>query len=57
MMSLFCQTFAKTIQYKGQAKFKLISVDFQVIEQYVSKELTLERLNEDNELFSPNIKK
>ena len=36
------ETFAKTIQYKGQAKFKLISVDFQVIEQYVSKELTVD---------------
>lgn len=34
-------TFAKSIQYTGQAKFKLISVDFQVIEQYVSKELTV----------------
>ena len=31
--------FAKFIQYKGKTKFKLISVDFQVIEQFVSKAL------------------
>lgn len=31
--------FAKTIEYKNKAKFKLISVDFQVIEQFVSKDL------------------
>ena len=36
----------KSIQYKGKTKFKLISVDFQVIEQYISKELSVS-LNEN----------
>ena len=36
----------KSIQYKGKTKFKLISVDFQVIEQYISKELSV-NLNEN----------
>ena len=31
---------AQSIQYKGKTKFKLIAVDFQVIEQYISKETT-----------------
>lgn len=31
--------FGKTIQYKGKTKFKLISVDYQIIEQFVSKDL------------------
>jgi hypothetical protein len=38
--------YGKYIEYKGKAKFKLISVDFQVIEQFVSKNLTTE-LNKD----------
>ena len=33
--------FAKSINYNGKTNFKLISVDFQVIEQYVSKELSV----------------
>lgn len=37
---------AKFIQYKGKSKFKLISVDFQVIEQYISKELNVKDLAE-----------
>lgn len=31
--------FARTINYENKTKFKLISVDFQVIEQFVSKDL------------------
>ena len=31
--------FAKTINYNGKAKFKLITIDLQVIEQYISTEL------------------
>lgn len=38
---------AKSIQYKGKTKFKLICVDFQVIEQYISKELSINGLSED----------
>lgn len=38
---------AKSIQYKGKTKFKLICVDFQVIEQYISKELSISGLSED----------
>ena len=34
--------FARSIQYNGKTKFKLISVDFQVIEQFVSKNLETE---------------
>jgi hypothetical protein len=37
---------AKFIQYKGKTKFKLITVDFQVIEQYISKELNVTDLEE-----------
>lgn len=36
------KTYGKFIEYKGKTKFKLISVDFQVIEQFVSKNLTTE---------------
>jgi hypothetical protein len=38
--------FAKYIQYKGKTKFKLISVDFQVIEQFVSKAITATEIPE-----------
>lgn len=33
--------YAKYVQYKGKTKFKLICVDIQVIEQYVSQELNV----------------
>lgn len=36
------EIYAKTIRYKGQAKFKLISIDPTVIEKYITNELKTE---------------
>jgi hypothetical protein len=44
------EIFAKFIEYKGKAKFKLISVDAQVIEQFISKDLTT-KFDEDWKFF------
>jgi len=41
---------AKTIRYNGKAKFKLITVDFQIVEKYVSKELNIQ-LTKDWEFY------
>lgn len=41
------EIFAKTINYKGKAKFKLITIDYQVIEQYISTELKQQITNKD----------
>lgn len=39
-------TYAKTIRYKGIAKFKLISIDPTVIEKYITNELKTELIEE-----------
>lgn len=43
----------KTIKYTGKAKFKLITVDFQVIEKYVSKELSMSLTKDWSFIINP----